>query len=101
MADHRVFFRLVYGLLAVLATVACCAFFGYIVLSATTDTTVQYVEKHDRQLDSKTSVSDTRGRFKGAPAQTINGPDMGLPAGSKCDAYELKDGLALLCYQGE
>lgn len=100
MTEHRAAFRFMYGLLSVLGVAAVCAFLGYVAFSATTDTTVQYVEKHDPPIDNKSSVADTRGRFYGTPAQVLNGSDLGFPDGSKCDVYELKDGVTLLCYQG-
>lgn len=97
MTEHRHVFRLFYGLLAVLAAVGLCSFFGYVTLSALTETTVQYVEKHDPPLTGKSTVSDVRGRFDGQPAQSVPGTDIGLQGGT-CDVYVVADGGVLVCH---
>lgn len=97
MTEHRLVFRFVYGLLAVVAVVGVSAFFGYIVLSATTDTNVQYVEKHDPPLTGKSTVAQVEGRFDGRADQSVPGTQIGLQGGT-CDVYIVADGGVLVCH---
>lgn len=46
---------------------------------------------------SSSTVRSVEARLK-QQAQTVDGQQLGLPAGTKCEAYELADGIVLVCH---
>jgi hypothetical protein len=61
------------------------------------DTRTVTVTKPAPGLTASSTAADASSRFSGEP-QTVPGEELGFPEGSVCDAYPLKDGVALVCH---
>lgn len=93
-------FRLMYVLLTVVATAAIAAgLAGMAVAFHKPIVRTTSVQVPEPKLTASSTAADAKAR-EGAPAQTIDGQQIGLPAGTACAVYELKDGVKLICYQG-
>ena len=89
-----------YALVALMLVFAAGA--GLLTLAATLDNPrvrTTTVTRDQEPLSASSSAADARTRY-GKSSQTIDGQQIGLPAGTACDVYELTDGLTLVCYQG-
>lgn len=90
-------FRYVYYLIAAVAAAAVCAvLIGPVALGDPVRVQTEY--RDTPALSSSASAAEASKQFKGRP-ETIDGQQLGLPAGSTCDLFELADGIALICHQ--
>ncbi len=89
-------FNYLFALLALVAAAAIAAvLLGPVALGEPVRTETQY--RDAKALTNGSSAQEARGRFTGAP-QSIDGTQLGFPDGITCDAYQLKDGVALICH---
>lgn len=94
---YRARFTYLYSLLAAVGTAAVCALLlGPVVLGQPVRVETRHVAQPG--LSKSASSADARGRFRSNP-QTVDGTQLGFPQGVTCEAYPLRDGVALICHQ--
>lgn len=88
-------FRYLYGLLALVGAAGIAAvLLGPVAFGAPVRIQTEY-----RDAPAPSTIKQARAQY-GTATQTVDGTQLGFPAGVKCDVYELSDGISLLCYQG-
>lgn len=90
--------RYVWSLIGLVGAGAVVA--GLIAIALSVNDPIVRMQQVPQPALTKTStVREARARH-GEVGQAVDGQQVGLPAGVKCDVWELADGIEMLCYQG-
>lgn len=92
---YRARFVYAHALLLAVGAAAIVAFLGWTAFGQQVRVETRTVPQ--ARLSASSSAADAAGRFEGRP-ETVDGEQLGLPAGTTCDVFALEDGIALVCH---